>query len=787
MSNKLSTKLNLALYAQLSNSIEIEEESPLKSLISNCSDEELKRLINLKTPENMRFFYLNYISIHKYLYDQDKTIEINSNNFRNNFINYFYLVLLIASDKDLVNYVYSIKIIQDLNNREIQANLNEIIIGKIIMELINNYKNSENYKEEQNNELDTIEQYNSERIKKVENELKKYDIIYNNEKLKNIDIDLIYIHLVINVLLKSGVMEEKSEKDIKIIEQFVEQFELENLELTKSMFEEISKYFNGKDSEKYEISLPEDLYEEKNINFYYNLCKYILKRNYYIYHINFLFELKKKLIDYIRTKEINYAAIINNKKIDEEKFKFVIDFYTDSKYYYEKIFINETEYTKKYSDEDNISHSHYDSVFSVTDKERKQEPILSENKSKITAITTSEYNSKLYLQNKNSSDLSLQRINTLDISDYDYSILTFQKIVMSGKSKTKEIIELSQGYFLKLDFDNTIIIYDKNFNEKKSCKNENYIQTIKSLPDENIIRFVALKYDKFVYFEFDTKNAEISCENPEGEKQDPLSNQYFELNKEKSIDQRDYIVSGKSGIYIKHRSEEEEDVVISSKKEENFNNAIKVTDKIYSFTSNEILIKGKNILKIYNKDRKKDNSNPTIIPKYGSQNNAYSFSIDNNGLSVVDLNENYKLLLCSCNKYLPSNKNGILIIKISSKSINNTFNSTNNFEAYCFCSIYENKKENYAYVLVGGLEIDKRRNNIKLYKVSIDDDNIKFEYLQDAVEDFNGFDKFDGKINKIIRPKGNDRYIIVSCIEYNNYLFSLPENDYYVEVYDEPN
>ena len=786
MSNELSTKLNLALYAQLSNSIEIEEESPLKSLISNFSDEDKERLINLKTPENMRFFYINYISIHKYLYDQDKTIEINSNNFRNNFINYFYLVLLIASDKDLVNYVYSIKIIQDLNNREIQANLNEIIIGKIIMELINNYKNSENYKEEQNNELDTIEQYNSERIKKVENELKKYDIIYNNEKLKNIDIDLIYIHLVINVLLKSGVMEEKSEEDIKIIEQFVEQFELENLELTKSMFEEISKYFNGKDSEKYEISLPEDLYEEKNINFYYNLCKYILKRNYYIYHINFLFELKKKLIDYIRKKEINYAAIINNKKIDEEKFKFVIDFYTDSKYYYEKIFINETEYTKKYSDEDNISHSHYDSVFLVTDKERKQEPILSENKSKITAQTTSEYNSKLYLQNKNSSDLSLQRINTLDISDYDYSILTFQKFVMSGKSKTKEIIELSQGYFLKLDFDNTIIIYDKNFNEKKSCKNENYIQTIKSLPDENIIRFVALKYDKFVYFEFDTKNAEISCENPEGEKQDPLSNQYFELNKEKSIDQRDYIVSGKSGIYLKHRSEEEEDVVISSKKEENFNNAIKVTDKIYSFTSNEILIKGKNILKIYNKDRKKDNSNPTIIPKYGSQNNAYSFSIDNNGLSVVDLNENYKLLLCSCNKYLPGNKNGILIIKISSKSINNTFNSTNNFEAYCFCSIYENKKENYAYVLVGGLEIDKRRNNIKLYKVSIDDDNIKFEYLQDAVEDFNGFDKFDGKINKIIRPKENDRYIIVSCTEYNNYLFSLPENDYYVEVYDEP-
>ena len=786
MSNELSTKLNLALYAQLSNSIEIEEESPLKSLISNCSDEEKKRLINLKTPENMRFFYINYISIHKYLYDKDETIEINSNNFRNNFINYFYLVLLKASDKDLVNYVYSIKIIQDLNNREIQANLNEIIIGKIIMELINNYKNSENYKEEQNNELDTIEQYNSERIKKVENELKKYDIIYNNEKLKNIDIDLIYIHLVINVLLKSGVMEEKSEKDIKIIEQFVEQFELENLELTKSMFEEISKYFNGTDSEQYEIRIPEDLYEEKNINFYYNLCKYILKRNYYIYHINFLFELKKKLIDYIRTKEINYAAIINNKKIDEEKFKFVIDFYTDSKYYCEKIFINEMEYTKKYSDEDNISHSHYDSVFSVTDKERKQEIILSENKSKITAQTTSEYNSKLYLQNKNSSDLSLQRINTLDISDYDYSILTFQKFVMSGKSKTKEIIELSQGYFLKLDFDNTIIIYDKNFNEKKSCKNENYIQTIKSLPDENIIRFVALKYDKFVYFEFDTKNAEISCENPEGEKQDPLSNQYFELNKEKSIDQRDYIVSGKSGIYIKHRSEEEEDVVISSKKEENFNNAIKVTDKIYSFTSNEILIKGKNILKIYNKDRKKDNSNPTIIPKYGSQNNAYSFSIDNNGLSVVDLNENYKLLLCSCNKYLPGNKNGILIIKISSKSINNTFNSTNNFEAYCFCSIYENKKENYAYVLVGGLEIDKRRNNIKLYKVSIDDDNIKFEYLQDAVEDFNGFDKFDGKINKIIRPKENDRYIIVSCTEYNNYLFSLPENDYYVEVYDEP-
>ena len=70
MSNELSTKLNLALYAQLSNSIEIEEESHLKSLISNCSDEEKKRLINLKKTISL------FINIYMIKMKQLKLIQI---------------------------------------------------------------------------------------------------------------------------------------------------------------------------------------------------------------------------------------------------------------------------------------------------------------------------------------------------------------------------------------------------------------------------------------------------------------------------------------------------------------------------------------------------------------------------------------------------------------------------------------------------------------------------------------------------------------------------------------
>ena len=62
---------------------------------------------------------------------------------------------------------------------------------------------------------------------------------------------------------------------------------------------------------------------------------------------------------------------------------------------------------------------------------------------------------------------------------------------------------------------------------------------------------------------------------------------------------------------------------------------------------------------------------------------------------LIDLNNYYKILLCDCYNYLPCNNNGFLGIKIDVKdfSTNYKFNYTNDFEVYCFCPIYENKKK----------------------------------------------------------------------------------------------
>ena len=733
MSNNLSPKLKLLKLLTLSSSIILEDNSPLNSLISNCSDEEIKKLIKLKIPEKFLFFYLNNEIINDYLYKVDD-VQFDLENFQNNFLNYFYLDLLIAFNKDFVIYMYEIETIQYLNNQEIKGNLKDVIIWKIISDLLYNYKNRDNYENNQDDVLDIIENNNSKRIKSVESYLKQYNIEYMDK-----DLDILYIDLIINTLLKSNKIEEKNEEDKKYIKQLVYQLNLDKIDLTKPMFEELYKYLKEKGFENYKISNPEDLYDEKKINFYYYLAKYILKRNYFIYNITYLYELKKKLIEYIKNKNIKFSQFKNNTKINEEKIKYFIDFYTDSEYYYEKTF-------------------------------RKDPEIIP----------------------KNENNQSLEYKDTSE-SDFDYSILTFQRVIMSkDKIKTKEIIELSNGYFLKLDIENNIILYDKNFTEKSyNIKHTNYIKNILSLPNDSdnnkYIRFVVIEYNNFVFYKINTENDEISKYE---EKQEYLTNQYFEINNGKSEQEKDYIISGNSGIYRINTLSEEQIIKISSDtEEENFVGAIKVSDNIYSFTSNEILNKGKNILKLYDINKEKeDNINPKVISKFGNnpKDKDYSFSIDNNGLSVIDLDNYHKILLCACDNYLPCNKTGILGVRIDVKdfSTSNKFNYTNDFEVYCFCPIYENKKKNFAYVLVGGLEIDKRRNNIKLYKVYLSDENIKIEFIQDAIEDFNGFGKFEGKINKIIRPKENDRYIIVNCTSHKNYLFTLPENDKYVEIYE---
>ena len=109
-----------------------------------------KSLIEIENFENnyhknkldlVKFFYLNRLSIHDIIYKLQKIIRLNFKDKKEeNLSYYFYLSLLIKDNDDIINY--SIKYIEIIINQTKKYNdkFYKIIISKIIIVLINNYK-----------------------------------------------------------------------------------------------------------------------------------------------------------------------------------------------------------------------------------------------------------------------------------------------------------------------------------------------------------------------------------------------------------------------------------------------------------------------------------------------------------------------------------------------------------------------------------------------------------------------------------------------------------------------
>ena len=126
---------------------------------------------------------------------------------------------------------------------------------------------------------------------------------------------------------------------------------------------------------------------------------------------------------------------------------------------------------------------------------------------------------------------------------------------------------------------------------------------------------------------------------------------------------------------------------------------INIDDNYCAFTSNRILLNGEDKIIFYNSNTKK------II-----QIEEFSFILSRNNLSIIPIPDKYnktkkdKLLFCACKKYLKTQKNGILLLKLKIElnlKIYKKFYNTGNFEVYCFCNIFkidhinifENKKK----------------------------------------------------------------------------------------------
>ena len=103
--------------------------------------------------------------------------------------------------------------------------------------------------------------------------------------------------------------------------------DIENINITKTIYDGLYIFLDMKNSyiSNYKISDIKVLIREKSINFYFILFKYILKNTFYLYQIPLLQKSRSKILQIIK----NNSETISNTYINNNKFKYIIDFFTD--------------------------------------------------------------------------------------------------------------------------------------------------------------------------------------------------------------------------------------------------------------------------------------------------------------------------------------------------------------------------------------------------------------------------------------------------------------------------
>ena len=121
---------------------------PIKNLLSDY--EEIKTTLNIKEPSIFKFLFFIRNKINFIIFNLDEIIYFDSIEVKKELNYYFYLSLLIKEDSEIVNYLYPLNFIEEINNLQKYNNnkiYSKLILSKIIIELIKNYKESDKYEE----------------------------------------------------------------------------------------------------------------------------------------------------------------------------------------------------------------------------------------------------------------------------------------------------------------------------------------------------------------------------------------------------------------------------------------------------------------------------------------------------------------------------------------------------------------------------------------------------------------------------------------------------------------
>ena len=280
-------------------------------------------------------FNFNKKNIHSILYESQDFIEISNPNIEDISSFYFYLALLIEENLLIINYIYNLDLIKTIQNKNVNNNnyLYNIIKHKIIKILLNNYYGFEVTEEDNLKEARKIEENNSQLLDNNVRFLEENNINLNKNDISEENLENLFVKTIISLM--------KSDKfsDFDYMSEVVSSLDLENIDLTRDMFEAIEKEFNNNNGyylQKYEILDLNDLSNTNKINFHYLILKYIFKSSFYIYNIPFFMQIRKNIIKLIKSNDLIFENL-------DEKTKYVIQQYLDSPYYYNHYYIEKKE------------------------------------------------------------------------------------------------------------------------------------------------------------------------------------------------------------------------------------------------------------------------------------------------------------------------------------------------------------------------------------------------------------------------------------------------------------
>ena len=281
-----------------------------------CNEKNfLQKLYSIKD------FFLKQL---KYL---DEIFYLNHEYIKSELSDYFFLSLLISDEPDIIHFNYDFNLIKSIHekNKSSENSLKKVMISKIIIDLINNFINvKENEQKYDKNELDKIEKKNKKIIVKNIKKIKELKINLTFDDIINMKIDNMYIKVI-----ESIMMFNKFENSEKIFSQLsLDVINIANIKLKE--LEKITK------KEDYMISKIEDLFDNKKINYYYILVKYIFNTNSIINELILLKNFQQFLIKIIKSQLSElYLNYIDNETIYEKR-NYVIKFILNNEYYYKK-------------------------------------------------------------------------------------------------------------------------------------------------------------------------------------------------------------------------------------------------------------------------------------------------------------------------------------------------------------------------------------------------------------------------------------------------------------------